>query len=93
VLLEAIDIPWEKISSIHDVAEDPQAIANGMIRPMDVRSTPVKIVAGPTSFDGGCFSHEPDCAPVLGAHTAEVLAGLGYSAETIDDMRKRAVAR
>jgi crotonobetainyl-CoA:carnitine CoA-transferase CaiB-like acyl-CoA transferase len=92
-ILEGIDVPWEKIASIHDVAEDPQAIANGMVRTMDVRSTPIKIVAGPTAFDGELFDHEPVCSPPLGAHTAEVLAEAGYTADQISDMQKRAVAR
>jgi len=92
-ILESIDVPWEKIASIHDVADDPQAIANGMVRTMDVRSTPIKIVAGPTAFDGELFDHEPVPAPPLGSHTAEALAEVGYTTEQIADLQKRAVVR
>jgi crotonobetainyl-CoA:carnitine CoA-transferase CaiB-like acyl-CoA transferase len=91
-LLESLDIPWELISSIHDVAADPQVAANGMMRQMAVGEQQVSIVAGPTMWDGSQFSHEPSPAPVLGADTGAVLAELGYSAEAIADLQKRAVA-
>ncbi len=91
-LLEALDIPWELISSIHDVVKDPQVHANGMMRKMQVGEVAVDIVAGPTSFDERTFAGEPVPAPVLGAHTAELLAEAGYSAEAIADLKARAVA-
>lgn len=91
-LLESLDIPWELISSIEDVANDPQVHANGMMRKMPVEDTEIDIVAGPTSWDGAQFCREPVCAPVLGADTGAMLAEVGYSAEAIADMQKRAVA-
>ncbi len=91
-LLEAIDIPWELISSIEDVTKDPQVHANGMMRKMAVGEVQVDIVAGPTSFDEKLFSREPVASPKLGADTAELLARAGYSAEAIADMKARAIA-
>ena len=91
-LLEAIDIPWELISSIEDVTKDPQIHANGMMRKMAVGEVQVDIVAGPTSFDEKLFSREPVASPKLGADTAELLAQAGYSAEAIADMKARAIA-
>ncbi len=91
-LLESIDIPWELISSIVDVANDPQVHANGMMRKMDVGEVKVDIVAGPTAFDGEQFSHEPVSSPVLGAHTAELLGEVGYDAGAIADLKARGVA-
>jgi len=92
-ILEAADFPWEKIASIDDVVADPQVAANGMIRQMAVGETPIRIVAGPTAFDGQCFDREPVNAPELGAHTAEVLAELGYSKNVIADLTARNVIR
>jgi crotonobetainyl-CoA:carnitine CoA-transferase CaiB-like acyl-CoA transferase len=91
-LLESLDIPWELISSIEDVTNDPQVHANGIMRKMPVGDAEVSIVAGPTMWDGTQFSHEPAAAPVLGAHTAALLAEVGYSADAIADMQARAVA-
>jgi crotonobetainyl-CoA:carnitine CoA-transferase CaiB-like acyl-CoA transferase len=91
-LLEFLDIPWELISSIEDVTKDPQVHANGMMRKMRVDGTDVSIVAGPAMWDGQQFSGEPVPAPQMGAHTAALLAEVGYSAEAIADMRARAVA-
>ena len=90
-LLEAIDIPWELISSIEDVTNDPQIHANGMMRKMAVGDTEVSIVAGPTSFNEKLFAHEPVSSPVLGADTAELLAEVGYTPAAIADMKARAV--
>ena len=91
-LLEAIDIPWELISSIEDVTRDPQVHANGIMRKMAVGDTEVSIVAGPTSFDEKLFADEPAPAPVLGAHTAELLAQVGYTPSAIADLKARAIA-
>jgi crotonobetainyl-CoA:carnitine CoA-transferase CaiB-like acyl-CoA transferase len=91
-LLESLDIPWELISSIEDVTKDPQVHANGMMRKMSVGEVEVSIVAGPAMWDGEQFSSEPVPAPQMGAHTAALLAEVGYSAEAIADMKARAVA-
>ncbi len=91
-LLEAIDIPWELISSIEDVTNDPQVHANGIMRKMAVGDAEVSIVAGPTSFDEKLFSAEPASAPMLGAQTAELLAEIGYTPAAIADLKARAVA-
>ena len=91
-LLESLDIPWELISSIEDVTNDPQVHANGIMRKMAVGTTEVSIVAGPTSWDGAQFCAEPTSAPVLGADTGALLAEVGYSADAIADMQKRSVA-
>ena len=91
-LLESLDIPWELISSIHDVAKDPQVHANGMMRKMAVGDVAVDIVAGPAMWNGSQFSAEPAPSPVLGAHTAELLAEVGYSPQAIADLQARRVA-
>jgi crotonobetainyl-CoA:carnitine CoA-transferase CaiB-like acyl-CoA transferase len=91
-LLESIDIPWEAIASIHDVARDPQVHANGMMRKLEVGDAEVDIVAGPTAFDETLFAGEPRPAPALGAHTDALLAEIGYDAEAIADLKARAVA-
>jgi crotonobetainyl-CoA:carnitine CoA-transferase CaiB-like acyl-CoA transferase len=91
-VLESLDIPWELISSIEDVTNDPQVHANGIMRKMAVGDTEVSIVAGPASWDGAQFSAEPKSSPVLGADTWALLAEVGYSADAIADMQSRAVA-
>ncbi len=91
-MLETLDIPWELISSIEDVTNDPQVHANGIMRKMSVGGTPVSIVAGPTAWDGAQFCAEPVPAPVLGSDTAALLAEVGYGADVIADMKRRSVA-
>lgn len=91
-LLEAVDVPWEPISSIHDVAADPQVHANGMIRKLQVGEAAIDIVAGPVAFDGAQFSHEPACSPQLGTHTDEALRLAGYDEAAIAALRARGLA-
>ena len=91
-LLEAIDIPWELISSIEDVAADPQVRINGMIQTMDVGGTAIDIVAGPVAFDGEQLCAPPVRSPDLGADTAAMLREVGYDDTAIADFKARAVA-
>ncbi|MFA7603509.1 MAG: CoA transferase [Novosphingobium sp.] len=92
-LLEAIDIPWEPIATIEDVAADPQVHANGMMQKLAVEGREIDIVAGPTAFDAEAIHGTPRPAPELGAHTEELLKEVGYAAEAIADLRARTVAR
>lgn len=92
-LLESIDIPWELISSIEDVTNDPQVQVNGMMQKLAVGDQAIDIVAGPTSFDGDAIFGTACSAPELGAHTAELLRKVGYGEEAIADLQARAVAK
>lgn len=92
-LLESIDIPWEPINTVFDVARDPQVHANGMIRKLDVGDTRVDIVAGPVAFDGDAIDGVPSCAPDLGADTARYLGEAGYSDGEVADLLARGIAR
>jgi crotonobetainyl-CoA:carnitine CoA-transferase CaiB-like acyl-CoA transferase len=92
-LLDAIDIPWELVSSIHDLAADPQVHANGMMQTLRVGDTDVSIVPGPTAFDGEAILPGASPAPELGAHTAAILAEIGYDATDIARLREQGHAR
>lgn len=91
-LLESIDIPWESIASIEDVTNDPQVHANGIMQDLAVGDASVRIVAGPTAFDGEAIHGTPASSPALGAHTAELLREVGYGEAAIADLRARSVA-
>ncbi|MFT3964446.1 MAG: CoA transferase [Sphingobium sp.] len=91
-LLDAFDGPWELIQTIDDLNDDPQVHANEMIFPMDVEGTTIRMVSGPTAFDGTAKPAEARPAPALGEHSDALLAEIGYSAEAIADLKARGVA-
>jgi crotonobetainyl-CoA:carnitine CoA-transferase CaiB-like acyl-CoA transferase len=92
-LLESIDIPWELISSIDDVTNDPQVHANSIMQKMQVGDTQIDIVAGPTAFDGEPIHGVASRSPQLGEHTDELLREVGYGEDAIAALREKAIAR
>lgn len=91
-LFEAWDAPWELVKTMHEVAADPQAAANGYLFDVTVEDgTAVTLASGPVGFDGRSAPLEPRRAPLLGEHTDEVLQGLGLAAGVVADLRQRAV--
>lgn len=92
-IFEAWDAPWELIRSIPEIHQDPQVLANDMIRTVSVNGQNIKIVAGPVAFDSSTHSVQPTSAPALGAHTDELLASAGYSPNAIAELKRVGAAQ
>lgn len=86
------DIIFERIQNYADVRKDPQAIANEYVTELDLP------VTGPTNVVGNLirFSETPAGVqgppPLLGEHTAEVLAAHGVGEATIAVITDRVAA-
>ncbi len=85
---EAAGVPVGPVNRIGDMLADAQVAAREMVIEVEhPRAGRVKTLGTPVKF-----SETPTAvsrpAPVLGEHTGEVLAGLGYSAEEIERLRR-----
>ena len=86
-VLEKADVPVSKIYSIEDIVRDPQFAARGMIEEHafgDDRTLKVPGIVPKLSDTPGQTRW---LGPKLGEHNVQVLAGLGYSAEEIQQMK------
>jgi crotonobetainyl-CoA:carnitine CoA-transferase CaiB-like acyl-CoA transferase len=82
--------PWAPLQTAAELHDDPQAQANGYLRP--VPGGPrghFALVASPVQFDETPAELTP--APELGQHTEEVLLELGLSWEELDALKQRGV--
>ena len=87
-VLEAAKIGCGPINRLSQVFADPQVVARGVVREMrhasgetvKVIANPVRLSETPPRYDGA--------PPLLGQHTDEVLAGLGFGADEIAGMRR-----
>ncbi|HNX75706.1 MAG TPA: CaiB/BaiF CoA-transferase family protein [Candidatus Rifleibacterium sp.] len=89
--LEAGQVPAGPINSISKVLADPQVLARNMLVELThpvaglikMPGSPVKLSETPAEINVP--------APVLGQHTDEILAGLGYSDQQITEFRAKAI--
>jgi crotonobetainyl-CoA:carnitine CoA-transferase CaiB-like acyl-CoA transferase len=91
--LERAGVPAAPILTVDRVAADPQTETSGMFAPAPHPRLPdYRAVAMPVRWDGA----RPDpgrVPPLLGEHTAEVLAELGYDAGAIEALAARKVVQ
>ena len=86
-MLRQADVPVAPVYSLDEVFTDPQMLHRKMVLELDhpkmgkVKQVGVSIKLSDTP--GGVRS----LAPVAGQHTDEILAGLGYSKEKIEELR------
>lgn len=89
-ILAAADVPASRVYSVADMFADPQFLARQMIesatlpdgKPFKMPGIVPKLSATPGSTEW--------IGPTLGQHTDEVLAGIGYDAATISELRAAA---
>ena len=87
-LFFAWNAPWELISNLEELGNDPQLRAAGTVFKMPLKSGEVvDVVAGPIGFDYECAPSKPVCSPALGEHSDEVLASIGISGEDLARLR------
>jgi itaconate CoA-transferase len=87
--LDEAHIANARVNNMHDVWEHPQLRARNRWREVDTAAGPVPALLPPGSWELG----EPrlDRVPALGEHTEAILAGLGYSASQIGELRAAGV--
>lgn len=91
-LLRSNDLLFSPVHRVSDVVRDPQALANGYM--LDVHHPflgDARIPGYPVQFSANDTCTGP--APAMGEHTDVLLAGLGYSADQIAEMRAAGVLK
>jgi len=89
--LQRAGVPAARVSTMDQIATEPQTEASGMLPAVKHPRLPdYRAVALPIKWDGErpAATRVP---PLLGEHSAEVLAELGYDAATIRDLAERHV--
>jgi len=84
-------VPSSAVRGIEHMFDHPQVLAEGLVNTFDHpalgsyrgMAAPLKFSAAPPPI--------PSAAPLLGQHTAEILASCGYSKEEIEGLRRKGV--
>ncbi len=91
-LLEQAGVPAAPIWNIAQALESPQAMARGLLQPLDDERLPgLRVPVQPVQF-GGSQRSRPPRAPALGQHTDDVLGRLlGLATEQLAELRAAGV--
>ena len=86
-ILRTFDVPSAPVLSMKEIAEDPALRSSGTVVEVDQKGRGTYLTVGsPVKFSA--FQPEIIGAPLLGEHTDDVLAELGYDADTIAEWHR-----
>jgi formyl-CoA transferase len=84
-ILRTFEVPCAPVLSMRELADDPALRASGTVVEVDHKQRGTYLTVGcPVKFSD--FTPEITGSPLLGEHTDDVLAGLGYDADAIAKM-------
>lgn len=92
-ICEALDIPATQIWQIDELPEHPHLKAVGMFQAMDHPSEGALLTTRPATLFGATPAQIRSGAPLLGQHSGEILAELGYDADRIERLRRNGVVK
>jgi len=92
-IFQPLGLMFCSVLHIQEVANDPQAIVNDYVVPFNHPSMGnINIPGYPIHFSENSAGTRSS-APSIGEHTDEILQGIGYSPEEIEDLRKKGVIK
>jgi crotonobetainyl-CoA:carnitine CoA-transferase CaiB-like acyl-CoA transferase len=84
--LEEAGVPAGPINTIAQALADPQVVSRGMVFSMDhAMGAPVPQIANPIKFSRTAIEYRRP-PPMLGEHTAEVLASIGLTDSNLEEL-------
>ena len=87
-IFDALDFPWAPAADELEIAQDPQAAANGYVGVMEHRSgIEFKVLGAPFKLDQAPMTNYSSAAE-LGEHTELVLEELGYDWDAIAALKQ-----
>jgi len=89
--LEAADVPCAPVREIPELLDDPQVAARHMFVDTDYPGVGKVKLANMPARPSGIEQLKNVRAPLLGEHTAEILAELGYDSAGIDALEQKGV--
>jgi crotonobetainyl-CoA:carnitine CoA-transferase CaiB-like acyl-CoA transferase len=84
-LLAAAGVACAPVQDLSSLPDDPQLVASGQIQRVEHPAGPVRVVGSPYRLDGE-RPRVRRAPPLLGQHTAEVLAALGLSLTQVQEV-------
>jgi formyl-CoA transferase len=85
-ILRTFEVPCAPVLSMKEIAEDPALRKSGTVVEVEQKGRGTYLTVGsPIKFSD--FTPEVQGAPLLGEHSAEVLAALGFDEDAIAEMR------
>lgn len=79
------------VNFVEDVMEDPQVLANEIPVALEHELAGPQTQVGPMMRMSASPLQAQGASPVLGRHTDELVASMGYSADEIKALRERGV--
>jgi len=89
--LEAAGVPCAPVLEVQELLDDPQVTARGIFFDMDYPGAGKVKLANMPARPSGIEQVKNVRAPLLGEHTAEILAELGYDSAGIDALEQKGV--